>query len=173
MNNLFYSLISFIIAIFFIMLGVVGVMIPWSPDIRTDIVQFILDDSLAISLFGFAFIVIGLAIVTHILINSKQRYYHIRSDNNSVAIDEAIIQDYLDIYWKQIFPNCDIPSRLSLKNNKIHIAVEFPHLPVSQQHPLLERIKHDLRSTFAKLLGYHNEFYLSVSFQAESKKNTP
>lgn len=170
MNNLFYSLISFIIALFFILLGIIGVMVPWSPGVRTDLVQFILDDSLAISLFGFTSIVVGLAIAINILLNTRRQYYHIRSDSNAIAVDETVIQQYLNTYWKQLFPNNDIPNRLTLKNNKIHITVDFPHLPLSQQQVLLERIKNDLSQTFANMLGYHSEFYLSASFQAEAKK---
>lgn len=169
MSNLFYSLISFIIAVFFILLGVIGVMVPWSPGIRTDLIQFILDDSLAISLFGFASIVIGLAIVINILLNTKKRYYHIRSDSKAIDIDETVIQQYLATYWKQLFPGSDIPCRMILKNNKIHITVDFPHLPIAQQQLLLERIKEDLRTTFTKMLGYHNDFYLSASFQGKPK----
>lgn len=171
MSNFFYSLISFIVAVFFIMLGVIGVIIPWSPGVRTDLIQFILDDSLAISLFGFASIIIGLAIVTNILLNTKRRYYRIRSDKNSIEVDETVIQQYLQAYWKQLFPDSDIPSRLSLKNNKIHIIVDLPPIPYGQQQLLIERIKTDLRSTFAKMLGYHHEFYLSASFQTEKKSS--
>lgn len=172
MNNFFYSLISFIVALFFILLGIIGILIPWSPGIRTDLVQFILNDYLVISLFGFATIIIGLSIAINILINTKRKYYHIRSDANAITVDETIIQQYLNAYWEELFPGSDIPSRITLKNNKIHISVDFPELPIGQQQLILERIKQDLRSKFAELLGYHNEFYLSSSFQSptSSKK---
>lgn len=169
MNYFFYSIISFIIALFFILLGVFGVLIPWSPVIRTELVQFILNDSLVLSLFGFASIFIGLAIAINILINAQRKYYNIRSDANAIDVDETVIQQYLNTYWEELFPGSDIPSRVTLKNNKIHISVDFPPLPLARQQLILERIKQDLRGKFAEILGYHREFYLSTSFQNEPK----
>lgn len=169
MGHFFYSLITFIIALFFTMVGVVAVMIPWSTPVRDSLVQFILEDALAISLFGFAFIVIGLAIASYILIGTKRRYYHIKSKGGATVVDEAVIQQYLDTYWKQLFPKHEIPCRLTLKNNKIHVSVDFPYLPAADQRPLLERVKNDLNKTFTKILGYQEEFYLSASFEPAPK----
>jgi len=167
MNHFFYSLISFITALFFILIGLIGIIIPWSPSIRTSFVQFILNESLFLSLFGVISIFTGLAIAASILMNTKRKYYCIRSDDNAVSVDEAVIQQYLDVYWKELFPGSDIASHLVLKNNKIHISVDFPNIPVGQQQLILEKIKQDLRSKFADLLGYHNEFYLTSSFQSK------
>lgn len=164
MKNFFYSLISLIIALFFILIGVIGIMIPWSEITRTTLIQFINEDALAISLFGFAFIIIGVAIVVNILLSTQRHYYHIRANDTSIAVDEAIIEQYLAAYWSQLFPGRDVPCRLSLKDNKIHIAADLPYMPVSEHKKLLERIKEDLRNTFADTLGYRDEFNISVSF---------
>jgi hypothetical protein len=169
MNNLFYSLITFVIAIFFIMLGMVSMMIPWFSGVRTDLIQFILEDSLTISLFGLGFLIIGLAIATNVILSMKRRHYYIRSDNRTVSVDETIIEEYLNSYWKQLFPDREIPCHLVLKKNVIYIHTDLPHLPNSQQKLLLDRIKTDLRNMFAKFLGYHREFHLYASFQSEMK----
>jgi hypothetical protein len=170
MHNFFYSIITFIFAILFILVGIVGVMIPWSADIRTGLVQFILEDSLAISLFGFAGIVIGLAMAIHVLLNARRQCYHLRSGNKSVTIDETVVKQYVDLYWKQLFPNNDIPNRLAIKNNIIYIHADFPYLPIEQQRPLLERVRQDLKSRFKKSMGYTEDFHLYASFQPEPKK---
>ena len=169
MSNFFYSLISLIISLFFILVGIVAIMIPWSEDTRTSLIQFILEDSLAISLFGFTIMVIGLAIAINILLGTRRRYYHITSHEAPADVDEAIVQQYLTSYWKQLFPGSDIPCRLTIKNNKFHISVDFPYLPLDEQKELLERIKRELRITFAKVLGYHEDFHLSATFQAAKK----
>ncbi len=157
-------MISSFTALFFILLGLVGIIIPWSPSIRTNFVQFILNESLLLSLFGLISIFIGLAIAASLLINAKRKYYYIRSGEHAISVDEAVIQQYLDVYWKELFPGSDIASRLVLKNNKIHISVDLPTLPIGRQQLILEKIKQDLRSKFADLLGYHNEFFLTSSF---------
>ena len=138
-------------------------MIPWSAAIRTAFIQFILEDALALSLFGFGFILIGLAMVTHILQNSKRRYYYVRSDQ-SVLVNETALEEYVNAYWKQLFPGRDIPSRLTLKKNKIQITAALPDLPFDQQKQLMEKIKNDLDDHFKQLLGPQSEFSLMASF---------
>jgi hypothetical protein len=165
MSNLFSSLINFINALFFISIGIAGIMVPWSIHVRTLLTRFIFEDALAISLFGFAFFLIGIALITNIFLNMKKRHYRISSLKAVTTVDEAVIQEYLNNYWKQLFPQNDIPCQLNFKDNKIHISVDLPHLPIQEQKPLLERIRKDLMSIFTKVLGYKDEFFLSASFQ--------
>lgn len=169
MYYLFYSLISFIIALFFILIGIVSIMIPWSAGVRSDLIRFILEDSLTISLFGFAFVVIGLAIVINILLNSRRSYYHVKSGQSAITVDEAVIQQYLSLYWKQLFPQSEIPFKLNIKKNRIYLSADLPYQPIEEQRPLLERIRHDLRKLFSSHLGYDSEFSLSISFQKAPK----
>lgn len=165
MYNFFYSLISLIVALFFILIGIIADMIPWSETTRTTLIQLLNEDALAISLFGFVFIVIGLAIVVNILQSTRRSYYHIRANDSSIAVDEAIIEQYLKTYWQQAFPGRDIPCRVALRNNKIRITADLPHYPLSEQKQLLEKIKDDLSNIFADTLGYRDEFNISISFQ--------
>ena len=95
MYNFFYSLISFIIALLLILTGIIGLIVPWSGTIRGFLIQTITEDAFAISLFGFTFVVIGTAIASYILLNSRKHYYHIKTGDSSVLVDEGIIQDYI------------------------------------------------------------------------------
>jgi hypothetical protein len=165
MYNFFSSLISFIIALLVILAGIIGMIIPWSASVRNFLINMINEDALAISLFGFTFIVIGTAIAAYILLNSRRRYYHIKTGDGSVLVDEGIIQDYLKIYWKELMPEAQISSKVALKNNKISISVDFPFVPVPGQRPLLEKIRMDIRDWMFKFLGYHDEFQLHATFQ--------
>ena len=169
MYNLLYSLISFIIAVFFVLIGVISILIPWSENVQGILVNFILNDAIAISLFGFAFIVIGLTIVIDILLNTRRSYYTVKSGSFSVSVDETVLQQYVTQYWKKSFPSQDIPSRLTLKNNQIHISVDLPYEARENQRPLLEQINSDLQREFAEYLGYEKQILLSASFQAAPK----
>ena len=108
---------------------------------------------------------IGAAIALNVLLGARHRYYKINSKNASATVDDAVVLEYLNAYWKQLFPTHDIPCHLTIKENKFHIAVNFPNLPLQEQKPLLERVKKDLAGMFTKILGYSEEFYLSASFQ--------
>jgi hypothetical protein len=165
MNYFLYSFGRLVTALFFILIGIVGILIPWSIQIRHLLARFIFEDFLAISLFGFAFFVVGLALVIHFLLGTKRRYYKISSGTSSTAVDETVIREYLTTYWERLFPEYDIPFQLFLKDNKIHVTVDFPYLPIQEQRPLLERVRNDLTKMFIKVLGYKEEFFLSASFQ--------
>lgn len=172
MNHWFYSLISLFVALFFLLLGSLAIMLPWSPVARTDLVMFILEDSLAIFLFGFVFLAIGIAIVTQIILSARKNYYRLKSSPRAISVDEAVITNYINSYWKDLFPKTYIPSSLNLKKNKIHITADLPYIPQSEQKELLEKIKTDLDELLASLLGYRDIFYLSASFQPKrNEKN--
>src|SRR5262245_47693607 len=114
MRNVFYSLLSLIVALFFILLGIIGILLPWSTTVRDDLIQFLINDSLAISLFCFVLMMIGLGIVIHIAMSARHSYYYIKSKGNPTWVDENIIQDYLETYWKQLFPKAHVINRLML-----------------------------------------------------------
>jgi len=152
------------------MLGLVAVLLPWSPLVRADIIQFILEDSIAIFLFGFVFIVVGLAIVISILLSTRRSYYRLKGGVQSVLIDEHVIQDYLDTYWKELFPKTTIPNRLQIKKNKIYLSADLPYIPQEEQKVVLERIRNDLTDIFSSFLGYQEPFHLAASFQSEHKR---
>jgi hypothetical protein len=169
MFNFLYSLITFFVALFFILLGIIGAMIPWFPAIRTEVITLILEHSITIFLFGFSFIAIGCALVINILLSVRKDYYHFKVGNHPVQVDENLIQSYLTNYWKELFPENEIPNRLVLKKNKIHVIADLPYMQRPQQEVILERIKNDLRELFGDMLGYRHQFHLSASFQSEKK----
>jgi uncharacterized protein YjeT (DUF2065 family) len=165
MYNFFYSLISFFIALLLILTGIIGLIIPWSGSIRAYLIEMITNDSLALSLFGFAFVIIGTAITANILLNSRRSYYHIKTSDGTVLVDEGIVQEYLKIYWRELMPEAQIYSRVTLKNNQIAIAVDFPFVPKPGQKPLLEKVRVDLQDWLRRFLGYQDEFHLHATFQ--------
>lgn len=164
MFNLLYYLIVFVIAIFFVCLGIIGAILPWSTGLRTDIIEFILANSIAISLFGFGFIIIGGTMILNMVLSSKKKYYHERIGSNLVTIDQTVIEHYLQSYWERLYPLQDIPTKLSIRKNKIKITADLPYKPRNEQEEVIAQIKQDLREIFTKILGYPHEFSLSLSF---------
>lgn len=165
--HLIYSLINLIIALFFVVLGIFAVIVPWSGAIQSSLIQFILEDALAISLFGFAFLVIGLYLLASIILNARKRTYRLKSDGGLIDIEESVIQDYVNAYCQKLFPDHEIPCRLQIKDNKIHLSIDFPNIPEAEQINLLKKVKSDFKSTFARILGYREQFFLNATFQPQ------
>lgn len=163
--NFLYSLVSFIVGFFFILLGILCLILPWSPMIRTDLIEFILANSIAISLYGFGFIVVGLTTVVNLYLSTKRRYTYVRGGTRSIAIHEEIIQQYIASYWKQAFPQHEVPMRLILKRNSVKVIADLPYTPVAERKLFIERIEQDLQDILTRILGYSHEFILALSFQ--------
>lgn len=168
--SFFSSLLSILLALFFLLLGVICIVIPWSMDVRAHLIQFIIEEGVAISLFGCAFFAIGVGIILNSVLNARRHSYVVKSGEHGFTVDEQVVQQYLDLYWKQLFPANDVPMQLFIKKHKIHIAIELPFLPLPEQKPLLERIKDDLAELFATKLGYYKEFSLAATFKAKPKQ---
>jgi hypothetical protein len=169
--NFLYYIVALVVALFILMLGIIGIILPWSSVIRTDFITLVLEHSITISLFGFAFLLIGLAVIINIWMNVKKRYFHIRVGGQLVAVDEAIIQHYLDAYWKQLYPQTEIPNRLILKRNKIRVVADLPHAPKLVQKEVLERIQSELPDILFKILGYSRELDLDISFKSKTESS--
>ena len=171
MSNFFVFILSLVVGLFFIMLGIIGVMIPWDAGTRTAVVMFIFENSISIVLFGFAFIILGAVILVNLILGLRRRSYLLRSGKKPITLDESIIQDYINSYWRETFPAYEIPSRLTIKRNKIHVYADLPYVPRDQQRDFLENIRNELSDLFSRTLGYQQEFYLSISFQRNPSKS--
>lgn len=165
--NLFYYLVSFVVAGFFLLLGVIGIILPWSPNVRTELIMFILENSIAISLFGFVFLVLGITLLINLSSITKRRYYYVRGGQRAIIVDEAILQHYLESYWKELFPLHDVPHHLVIKKNKIRIIADLPYTETDERKPLLDRIQDELGDILNRVLGYSQELVLAVNFQTK------
>jgi hypothetical protein len=169
MTNFIYSLITFLIAIFFVLLGFIGVLIPWSGAVRAEVISLVTEHSIAISLFGFTFIAIGIAVAFQILLATRLSYYQFTVGNDKVEVSEEVILKYLNGYWHSLFEGQEIPCNVSLKNNKIHVTADIPFVALPQQEDLLEKIQKELSELFFDFLGYRQEFHLEIGFHPEKK----
>jgi len=163
-NKLLSSFFSALIAVFFILLGTICTMLPYFSTIRTYVISFLLQNSISLALMGIIMVMIGLFIILTILLSARRRDYRIRSGRHTTIVNKSLIQQYLDSYWKELFPEQDIPNNFILKTNGIHITADFPFLPVTQQKPFLEKIKKELTHILTTIIGYDKELFLAASF---------
>ncbi len=165
MTHFFYSLVKFCVGLIFIITGLLAVVIPWSPPVRTSFVDWILQSSMEIWVFGALFVMIGCYLVVYSLWQSRSRYYRIQIDNPSILITESIVQDYLSSYWKSLFPLNEVPYRLEMKRRKIGVFADLPFIPLDDRKDLILQVERDLSEIFREHLGYNNRLDVRVSFQ--------
>lgn len=156
------------LGLFFCIVGILGVILPWSSSIQTALINFIFDNSLFLPFFGLTFILIGLSILIYNWKQSRNHYISIKIGPHSTLIDESLVRQYLEIYWKKHFPNQTILPQIEVKKNHLKIQVELPFLPLQEQKSYLEKVQEDLENIFIHLLGYHQPVQLFISFKEES-----
>lgn len=172
MIHFFYSFISLVIAIFFILLGIICVILPWSSGMQSLAISLLVDNGVLIFLFGLSFLAIGFATALHILLSTRRQYYHLKVCDQPVSVDAMLIQNYLHTYLKELFPDIDVPNRVEIKKNNIHVTLDLPFVEPENQEIVLERIKSELKEIFSSLLGYHQQFYLYASFQPPARTSS-
>jgi hypothetical protein len=160
---------TLIMGLFFVVLGTIGMLALWFPEIRSILIVFILRNALFISIFSLALFAIGIAIVISVIQSTRHRYYKIQAGRNLATVDESLIEGYINSYWRDFFPKLTIPSRVTLKNNKIFITADLPHFPSEEQKNLIEKIDRDVSNILSKIFGYNREFSLEISFNETSK----
>lgn len=166
----FYLTISFVIGSFFFIMGAFSVILPWSLFLQKVTTQFILENTLVLSLFGLGFVLTGISLVIYTILHTRHRYIHIRTGKNSVMLDENVIRQYLEQYWLEHFPNTQVPFHLNFKKRSLQIVADLPFLPMSEQKAFLERVKDDFSDMFGRLMGYSYDVHLIASFQTDMRE---
>jgi hypothetical protein len=166
-GRFFYLLLNFVVGVFFLACGILGIMLPWSPALQQAATQLIVENTVMLSLFGLGFTLIGLSLIIYALLSTRRRYTTIRTGAFAVTLDKNIVHDYLEAYWEEHFPEAHVPFDLTLKKRSIQIRADLPAMPYDEQKIFLEKVKRDFSDLFGRLLGYPYDVHLTASFQPE------
>lgn len=154
-----------ILGIFFILLGIISATLHFSATARTEFIEFTLENSLLVLIFGISFFLIGIALLSSLFWIVSRRYYRVRSNDFAISVSEQLLNQSLIPFWASLFPNETVSSELSVHSNKIYITADLPFVPLSQREILIQQIKRDLHEHLEKLIGDQQIFYLSLRFR--------
>ncbi|MBB63850.1 MAG: hypothetical protein CMO81_02180 [Waddliaceae bacterium] len=170
-NTPFLSAICMIFILMLLSVGLLCVVMPWAPDFRASVSEFLLAQTTIIFLFGIGFIATALVLLISISLLSPSHILTIKMGKKSVAVDHAIVDQYIQNYWEQVLPQQAVFHQvLFRKNNIVEIVANLPSIPTESQGPLLDRIERDLSKLFEETLGYRKEFLFSVNFRQPEKE---
>ena len=162
-TTLFHSAMNFLIACFFVLFGLLAFILPWVAVLRRSFVELLVGNPLTMAVIGIGFIAVGAVMLVSIC--GKQReYYHVKTGDRAVMIADTLLDDYLNSYWEQRFPDQEFVSKVTVKNNRVHITADLPPLPFEEQRPFLKRSEDDIAQLLAEKTGYQHGFSLSISF---------
>lgn len=164
------ALYGIILALFFVLLGLMSLILPWSVSIRTEVVDFLLSNTITLTLVGISLLVMGLGVLIQILHGLKRRYVILKGNSPKIDLNETIFQDYLNLYFEELFPNTEVPCRITLKRKSAKVKADLPYIPTEAQEALLKKIENDLSDIFRGFIGWRYELLLAVSFAPLNKK---
>lgn len=164
--------ISFLLGVFFFLIGLFSIILPWSSFLQQAATDLIVNHTLILSLFGIGLALMGISIAVYAILNISRRYAYIKIGERSVSLDETLIKQYLQDYWTKKLPNVQVPFYLSIRKNSIQIVADLPPMAEEVQDSFLEKIQNDFSDLFDKRLGYPNEVHLVAHFQTEPPSGT-
>lgn len=168
LSRLLHHTPNLVLSLFLIAMGLFGMGLAFSAAIRTEAITFILEQRWALFFVGLTLLLSGIILVGYVEKTSRRRYASIKTGQRACLLDESFIEQYLETYWKNLFPAQDIAYNLTIKKNKIKITAEFPALPPDEQKSFLEKQRHELRDLFGRLLGYPHDIILAASFKTNN-----
>lgn len=171
MNNLIYSTISFIVALFFVVFGTFLLTLPWLEYVREQIIWFIDNSSWMMSFLGIGFLAVGAAIIVYIVLSSKKRHYYLTKGVHSVAVEQKVINQYIEMLLRGLFPEQDVAHQLIIRKNKILITADLPYVPLKDQESFNERINEEIGKILSDKIGYSKQFNLCLSYSSDKKES--
>lgn len=168
-GRFFTLLINFILGTFFLIVGLVAILLPWFPDWQQAIIDFILNQHLILFLFGISFCLIGLSAFVYAFFSTQHQFISLETGNHAITVDESVIEAYLNSYFAKKFPQATIPFTFYLKKNVIQVQAHFPFLPIEEQKNFMETIQKELTQLFNELLGPSQTIDLIASFDPSNK----
>lgn len=166
LGRFFSLLISYITGSFFLVIGAFSMILPWSPFLQQETSRFLTEQTLILSLFGMGFALIGLSLVIYSILSTRHHCVIVRTGTLAVAVDEAVIHQYLEAYWEEQFPQSHISCQVKFKKHALQISADLPSLPPEEQRIFLEKVKHDFRELFGGLIGYPHDVHFIANFQS-------
>ncbi len=165
-TDILRQLALFVLALFFVFLGCLAILVPWSSSVRDLIAHVLLEGRITLFIFGVIFVAVGCWLVGYLLKASRRRRYYIKAGSVSVSIDEKVIDKYLQVYLKERMPGVHVRSRAELRDDhRLHIGLRLPPVPSDKQRSLVEEIEGEVRDLLARVCGYHKPFHLTATFE--------
>jgi hypothetical protein len=168
MMHFFYLLFTFILALFFILLGTLSLLLPWSQEVREVLIQFIQTETWPWNVLGGVLFIIGASLLIQIWLSRRKRYHLIQVGLNEAIVSDKVLDDYLRSYFEKLFPTQEVPYSFTIKRHKLKITADLPFVPQEDQKKILEKMSEDLALILRDFLGYRKSMDLSISF--ENKK---
>ncbi|MBS0605218.1 MAG: hypothetical protein JSS60_09330 [Verrucomicrobia bacterium] len=162
-GNLLFSAVQFVFAVLVILLGGFFIGLEHAPHLRFAIATYFSETAAPFSLIGYLILGCGVLLLVGFYTMNRGTYYRVKMGRKEMQVDPAVIRSYVDVYWKQAFPEHDLSVDVGVSSEqKLELFVELPLQDLEKQKVILEKAEIELGRILHKQIGYKKEFVLSV-----------
>lgn len=171
MHRFLRHFLYFLLAAFFLFLGLIILILPWSLSMQEGFREFLTIHVWTWSLLGLGFFLTGVSISTYAYYNLHTTGYTLNIGSHHVEVSAEVVEAYLENYWQTAFPETRVPCRLLLKTGLMQIFAHLPYTNLQEQRKLCNKIENDLTLIVRKALGYPLPVKLYLEF--DQAKRSP
>ncbi|MFZ4772816.1 MAG: hypothetical protein ACOYK9_02355 [Chlamydiia bacterium] len=164
-ESILLSLIHLFSLIFFIAVGCFALFSAISLPLRGQLGSVLiyaetLLEPKVLGILGACFLAYGLLLLILLLMGFRKVYLRVALKGSKVMIDHSIIQEYIQSYFKTLFPGQNPPLEVIFHpKQRLEILTKLPE--TADKELLLKRIENELGVLLARKLGYKEEFILT------------
>lgn len=165
-GNVLFSAVHFFV--FLLILSVGGFLIALSKmlSLRFLLSQCISDHYSLFLPIGIALMAFAGILFAGLYAMNRKRYYTVKMQCHKTGIDEALIQKYVEKYWKEKFPHHALSiGVILLPHQKIEVVAEIPPNSEEEQIEILAGVEKELGGIFAQQLGFKKDFTMTLSLK--------
>lgn len=163
-GTLYLSLVTLTFAFTLLGVGTVVALIAFVPSLQEQLLSWLTNPQPWLTVAGAGIVLSGILVLFGATVFPRKGCMQLRMGDLSVDIEPALLNRYLEQYWRQVFPQGKVFSGVSIHRGRIAIEADLPPIPLEEQRRVLQRAELDLVELFDKVLAYHRDFTLSVSF---------
>lgn len=163
-EHIVLSAIHFFMCLLLFLIGMGCVLLPFAPEIRFTVVQF-LEKQEGTLYLGLSFIALSGLLFTGLYFLYRRQFYQVlfNSKKIQVTVEKPLLRKFIETYWKQRFPNEIVVQDLWFRSDgKWEFQVQLSCLNLERQEEILLATEKELGDLLQKQFGYSNDFILSV-----------
>jgi len=157
-GQIVFSAAHIFVVFFILALGAFFISLPNAPDFRSAFFDLLSSHPSFFVGLGTSLLVLGGALLIGFYLMNRKRYFQLSLNCSKTLVDEDIIRDYVEKYWKTSF-STSVDNVIVHGKKRLEVIAS---LPKDADDTSLERVQDELGLLLARKLGYDSDFVLTI-----------
>jgi len=164
LGNILFSAVHFFVTLLVMSLGGLCLALPYAETFRFHLTHYIYEKPELFLIIGGVTLSFGALLFIGFYLLNRRRFLTVKMEPAATLVDETIVQDYVQEYWKERHPAEETPVDVVVQKGEVlEIIVPAPKDWEGEVEEHLLNLQNDLGDRLSRRLGYYREFYLTLS----------